>query len=371
MKTVDHSLLLQAILVISVVGCGDGITDPETAIPVPESYLLVANASVDFQTATFGWIDTETLTAVPDLAALQPDSAVRWTNGHLFAINRLGADNVQRLDPSTLLTVWQYSTGPGSNPQDIAVVSANKGYVTLYARNSILIVDPQAASEADFITGQVDLVGLADADGVAEASSLALFQDRLYVAVQRVDRNDGFRANNVSYLAAIDTATDELVDISPDKEGDVLELPFRNPTTMTVIGDELWIVCVGYFNEQDGALLAIDLQTHSTRVILEEQDVGGDISAFAGSDPIFLLWTDTDFEGNLSAFDPESDELTLLETNLGFIDDIAADEDLVYVPDRSLSEPGVRVFSIDDGGEVTETPIRTGLPPWRLEVVER
>ena len=363
----NRYLILICVFLVS--GCGD---DPENALDVveiPENYLVVSTASVDFQTATYGLLDLESFEAFEDYSSLQADSMVTTSGGLLFGINRLGADNIQRIDPATALTIWQYSTGAGSNPQSIEVVSEDKAYVTLYESNELLIVNPTARAEGEFIVGSVDLSAFADDDGVVEAHSMAVVGDRLFVALQRVDRDDGFRANNASYLVAIDTSSDQIVDLTTDRPEFVL--PYPNPQAIRVDGASLWVLSVGYYGEQDGALIAIDTSDMSHEVVLLESEAGGDINMFEGFGPIFMLVADGEFETSLMSYDPTTTEVVTFAEDLGFVVDLAATDELLFVPDRNLEAPGIRVFETAAGVEVTSAPISVGLPPWSLAIVNR
>src|SRR5207244_1336399 len=105
----------------------------------------------------------------------------------------------------------QCSTGPGSNPHDVAVVGPHKAYVTRFDRPELWIVDPDASSCAGFFLGQVDLGSFADADGLPEMDQMTLVADRLFVSLERLDRRRGFAPAGKSLLVVIDTATDAVV----------------------------------------------------------------------------------------------------------------------------------------------------------------
>src|SRR5207245_2586303 len=97
-------------------------------------------------------------------------------------------DNLQVLDPAHgLATLLQCSTGPGSNPHDVAVLAPDKAYVTRYDAKELWIVDPSAASCAGFLRDTVDLSPWGDADGIPEMDQMALVGDRLFVSLERLD----------------------------------------------------------------------------------------------------------------------------------------------------------------------------------------
>src|SRR6185436_6700944 len=61
------------------------------------------------------------------------DAVVRSYGGLLYVVARLGGDNIQVVDPADGFSVTsQFSTGQGTNPQDLIAVSTTKAYVSLY-----------------------------------------------------------------------------------------------------------------------------------------------------------------------------------------------------------------------------------------------
>lgn len=358
--------------------CGDATEDAADGhAGGAEHLLVVANASLDFQTGSYAAIDIDTLVAQPDVGALHGDSVIRATRGYLFAINRLGADNLQRIDPETLATVWQYSVGAGANPQDIVVLPDGRAYVARYDQTDLWIVDPDAQSDAEFQLGAIDLAEFADADGLPEVVGLAELGGRVYAALQRLDRDASFTPANDSMLVAIDPLTDALVDLSPgDASTDARVLPTANPVAMQVVGDELWLACAGNFGQADGALERYDPTSGAfLEPVVSEAQLEGDLAAFTATRPTVVVWSDASFVGHAAAIAVEGadrgNEVARLVDGLAFIQDIEADDTFVYLPDRDREQPGVRIFRRADWTEVTAEPIGTGLPPWQLEVVGR
>ena len=89
-------------------------------------------------------------TADVNVEGVGSDPKVRHALGRHYVINRFLGDNIQIIDPATFQTIRQFSTGAGTNPQDIAVVSDTKAYVTAYDGTDLLIVNPTTGA----ITGR-------------------------------------------------------------------------------------------------------------------------------------------------------------------------------------------------------------------------
>ena len=120
---------------------------------------------------------------------IHSDAVVRVAGERVYIVNRFLGDNLQVLDPAHgLATLLQCSTGPGSNPHDVAVLAPDKAYVTRYDAKELWIVDPSAASCAGFLRDTVDLSPWGDADGIPEMDQMALVGDRLFVSLERLDR---------------------------------------------------------------------------------------------------------------------------------------------------------------------------------------
>ena len=156
--------------------------------------------------------------------------------------------------------VRQFSTGNGSNPQDMAFVSDSKAYVSLYGSNDLLIVDPTAAVGSE-IVGSIDLSGYldpGDADGLVEAAAMAKVGRYLFVALQQLSN---FATVTEGVLAVIDTETDTLVDVDASAAGiQPIGLSGGNPVALSYASGlgRLLVSSAGSFGVEDGGIEAVD-----------------------------------------------------------------------------------------------------------------
>jgi len=328
--------------------------------------------ATDFVDGAFGSIelDTRAITPVSGQTLLHSDTTGRVIGDDLFVVNRFGGDSIQRLDGGNdLATVYQCSTGPGSNPQDIVVIDDDKAYVTVFEESSLLIVDPtpeQCRSRDDFVTGSIDLSALADDDGTPDMTLMAIRGNLVYVALQRLDIESPLRepAENGA-IAVIDTTTDTLID-SIELSG---ENPFAMTKGLTIRGNSLYVSEVGIFGTNDGGIERVDLATRTAQgFILSEETAGGDIVdfAFASSTRAYAIVSRADFTTALIAFDPVAGTvLDTVEAADGFdYSDIEVNlRGELYLADRKFDRPGMRVFRASDGSELTDAPLDVGLPP--------
>src|SRR5207247_2228537 len=145
---------------------------------------------------------------------IHSDAVVRVAGERVYVVNRFLGDNLQVLDPVRgLATLLECSTGPGSNPHDVAVLAPDKAYVTRYDAKELWVVDPSAASCASFLRATVDLSPWGDADGLPEMDQTALVGDRLFVSLERHDRTRRFAPAGRSRLVVLDTASDAVVGV--------------------------------------------------------------------------------------------------------------------------------------------------------------
>src|SRR5262245_13288492 len=149
-----------------------------------------------------------------DVEAVGGDPVVRHFLGLTYVINRRSG-TVQVIDPATFDTIRTFPVWPGTNPQDILVVDAHTAYLTRYESRWLYRVDPATGQGFD----AVDLGPLADVDGLPEMRMMARDGHHLFIELERLDRPGGYVTEPPAYLAVVDLAHDELLDMDPVKPG--------------------------------------------------------------------------------------------------------------------------------------------------------
>jgi DNA-binding beta-propeller fold protein YncE len=330
--------------------------------------IVLATDFVDGAFATID-LDTRAITPVSGRTLLHSDTTPRVIDGDVYVVNRFGGDSIQKLAGDDLETVYQCSTGPGSNPQDIVVIDDDKAYVSVFEEAALLIVDPtpeQCRSRDDFVTGSIDLSALADDDGTPDMTLMAKQGNIVYVALQRLDIASPLRepaANGA--IAVIDATTDTVVD--------TIELTGKNPFATTkgliIRGDSLYVSEVGIFGSNDGGIERVDLATRTPQgFLLSEETAGGDIVdfAFASATRAYAIVSRPDFTTALIAFDPAAGSLLAtvdVADGFDYADIEVNPRGELYLADRRFDRPGLRVFRAVDGSELTAAPLDVGLPP--------
>jgi hypothetical protein len=325
--------------------------------------------ATDFSSATIGSVDFgPPRTPHANQAGVCSDAVLRWRQGLVYVVERFGCDAIRILDGSNgFALVRQFSVGNGTNPNDIAVVSPTKAYVACYDSPNLLIVNPSSG----LVTGAISLAAFADHDGIPEMNRLAVRNGRLFVSVQRVDRDQFFSPTDSSALAVIDLATDQLVDVNPDPAGvQGILLPAQNPTTEIEIdaNGDLLVGCTGFFGANDGGVARIDpVALVSKGLETTEAQLGGDVNDIAVASAVrgFAVLSDANFDTKCVAYDRATGAVTCpVHTSSGFTlaDAEVNDRGELWLCDRTPQNPGLRVFSATTCAALAG-PISIGLPP--------
>ncbi|MBN2172171.1 MAG: hypothetical protein JW819_12700 [Candidatus Krumholzibacteriota bacterium] len=338
-----------------------------------EPYIAVACS--DYVTGALGALDSAApWTGHADLASIHADAVLTCHGGLVYVVNRLGADNVQVVDPSQdWETVRQFSAGTSSNPQCLVLSpDGAKAYLPRQERDDVLVVDPGTGGEL----GVVDLSAWADADGSCEVGQAVLAGERLLVAIQRLDRDYYWLPVGDSYLAVIDTATDQLVDANPAQPGvQAVPLQCANPAWELTLGDDglVYACCAGIYGLADGGLERVDpLAMASLGPVVTEAALGGDVNAVALVDAhtAYAVVSDAGFNTALVRFDPSTGggaSTVLAGSGYVYTDvEVDASGDL-YLADQTLGASGVRVLDAATGAPLAG-PVSLGLPPCDLDV---
>jgi len=311
---------------------------------------------------TLASIDLTTRAVTLNRATVSSDPVVRVFGTCVFIINRFGADNIQVLRASDLMLIKQYSTGAGSNPHDLAVISAQKAYIARYGSRALQIVHPLTGAEL----GTIDLSGF-DSGQPPEMESVVLVGSRALVTMERLDANFSPQGNGL--VALIDTSTDTLIDRDPGTGGIQAVLlsrqnPFGVARSTTGLG---WVSTVGDFFSTTGCVETIDPigMTASGCIITQEQ--------FGGSVNSLSLGGTAGYASVTTGFSPPRSHVVRFTlggasptpfggTDSNKIEAQVAPDETVWVADTATSSRGIRVFA-PSGIELTSAPLDIGKPP--------
>jgi len=314
-----------------------------------------------------------------DLVPVNSDAVARVGYGLIYIVNRYSADNIQVVDPNSGFQIIQeFLVGGGSNPQDIALVAPDRAYVTCHNTNDLLIVNP----ESGVILDSISLADFADEDGLCEMSRMHIDDGYLYVQIQRMFRQDWpnpWVPSPPSYLAVIDLATEELVDVDSVAAGmQGIELVGLNPIAPMQIDwntGDLLVPEAGQYAAIDAAgIERVDLQTWESKgMVITEEELGGEIGDFAqwSTEKGYVVISDLTYNTSLLTFDPSGVEPpeTLYSPGGYVLGDVLTHQSgYLFLVDRDYYTPGVRVYDAETDALVAG-PVDTGLPPFELLVL--
>lgn len=227
------------------------------------------------------------------------DVGVTSHNGKAYIINRWDANNIMVLDPlQGYGNPFQFSVSPDgsfTNPQDIAILSDTKAYVSLLGTDYILVVNPQSGAEL----GRIDLSGYADdEDGLVEATGMVIVENRLFVAIQHLNQDSYCWppvSNGEIVVINTDTVPESIVGSialsGKNPATDLQYVPWNNTIYLGTTGDislaptrcDNPIVPIGsYVTDDDGgveSITIVDIATDSytPNVLVNESQLGGSI----------------------------------------------------------------------------------------------
>ncbi len=330
--------------------------------------------TTDYETgsASVIWLDGS-YTTDTDVASVHSDAVARYYSGLVYVVNRLEGDNIQVLDPSNgFSTVRQFSVGNGSNPQDIAFASETKAYVTRYETNDLWIVNPSTGG----YLGSIDLSQFADSDGLCEMSRVIIKGDRLFISIQRLDRDNWWLPVGDSYLAVVDVTADTLLDVDPGTPGiQAIRLSGTNPFSDIQVNPftgMLYLSCVGMWGVADAGVEIIDpIALETAGMMITEEAAGGEINdvevywSLRG----YAILTNASFTTDLICFNPATGVLDSVIYSPGdyVLNDIELSPDgELFCSDQTETNPGIRIYDPIDNSEITSGPISTGLPPFDI-----
>jgi hypothetical protein len=365
-------LVLTMLLALTFAGCG-GSSDSNNCNAHTGTNVAFVTTSAFGGVGTYSTVDIGTLTAAEDLPGedgiIEGDNAIAFYNDRIYIINRGTPSNITVLDKNTpCRALNQFSTGNGTNPYAMAFNSATEAYVLLYDSNDLLVVDPTAAT--DQITQRIDLSGFmaaGDPDELVEAGAMVKVNDYLFVALQRLNRNNFFAVENDAVLVVIDTTTNEIVDVDEGTaEVDAITLTGRNPQFMVYneTTGRIYVSETGSYGANDGGIEAVDpVAWEAEGFVVTEETLESDVGAVAIVDATKGYAVVGGFVPNkVVSFNPDTGAAGIeLVTNIPFIPSLTLDDQArLLVPDRTESAPGLRIYDTSTDTEISEGAIGVG-----------
>jgi len=354
--------------------CGEAPAEPR--------FLVVT--TTDFSTGALSALDLASGEVLADVALGSTDARPFAHRGLVYLLHRYMLDALDVVDPAAAWqTVHQLAItadeGASANPQTLAFADDDLAYVTLLASSRIPVLD-LADPRAPTPVGTLDLRRLADDDGSPEPGLAIACGGTLFVALQRLDRHDGFRPlHDRDLVVALDRASGRLHDLDPDAPGvQGIELAGlwarqwrRDPTdpsgrTLLVLttglerldlaaGASEWLIA-------PEALTAIGVTSY-----LQPQSFALDAQG-----RVYIASYTADFaEVQVHRFDPSAPPPLAPYAILGGVQTaeqaLEIADDTLWIGDRTLGASGLRAYDLGHDPPLPLVgPLSTGLAPYAI-----
>ena len=260
--------------------------------PVRSQYAVVSCSAPDFGSGVHALLEVEKPRSVQDnLLPTISDIKMAAQGSYFYRIARYNGDSVTKFDAAAPATpIWQYSTMDESdtvatsNPQSLIFASDAKAYLPRMGSTRMWIVDPATTTAQGFKLGEVDLGDYADSDGLPEMTKGVVVDGKLFLILQRIDRDNGWASTNTPYLVVIDTDTNEEID-TQSLGGENLygiPLPVKNPWDIVynAAAGKIYVQGVGCYAaswsgtpaEYTGGIASIDPASYEVEMIVDDGD---------------------------------------------------------------------------------------------------
>jgi len=351
-------------LVGGLLGCGLPSKEKPSAKFISDKLLVVT--ATNFETGALAVFDPFSLKFDLKFSPISSDAVPKKVPGYsdIFVINRLGNDNIQRVEKSSGRTVSQFSVGRGTNPQDM-VRSGEKVFVSLFEKPYLLEWNIQEGTGSP----AVDLTAFSDADGVPEASRLQVFGNKIWIQLQKLNRLAQYEPTDSSVIAVLNPAESRIES--------TIQLMGVNPVTAMKMGADGYVLVgsagfVGGKSKLDGGIEKIDpVNKKSLGFIAQEKDLGGDIVDFECLTPGSCVAIIASPETQFISFDPVTGQRlrTLWKSEGYHLRQILRDGEkkILYVADANPFNPLIRVWSEEDLMEQKHLNWKLELPPYQME----
>jgi hypothetical protein len=282
------------------------------------------------------------------------DPVLRAEGGRVLIVNRFGADNLTVIDPGGLGVIAQFSTGAGTNPQDVA----SKGdalFVPVFGRAAVerwrLRLPVERLEDVD--------TSALDPDGNPNAASAAVVGSLVYVTLGILDDDDPFLSpRGPGGVLVLDEAGETIT---------TFELAHANPLGfLHRAGSQLVVATAPFFDASAGCIERISTGDAAgpAGCWVANADLGGYATALVPHERGLFVAVSAGFGvGRLVAVDEDGgvDPVALSGPD-EIVTDAAFCEATGMIVYNDQSSGGLHVYDVTVGVRLTEQPLDLGLP---------
>ena len=248
-----------------------------------EDVVTAAVFGTDYTTGELRWVINGKKISEKSVAFFQ-DSKVIANGSDLYVLERMGADNITKLNPKELeekvekAVVWQIPLDDGANPTDVAF-SGENAWVALQNADSLVRISTKDGK----ISKSIKTTDFAyEGETSPYVADIELNDGKLYVLMQRYMLDPATWATTYpkGLLAIYDASTGDLKD--------TVQLLKKNPTAMTFFDGSLYVASQGEYNaaygtdaDEERGIEKVNLAEKKSELIVSGKTLGGGIYAFA------------------------------------------------------------------------------------------
>jgi len=354
--------------------CGDNLAGPPSEAGMPPDgrpggprAVIAAGTFTPGESGLLSTLAFDPFKVAPRVdpsGAIGSDPMIRRIGGELLVVNRADGNNVTILDDQTFIAKVQLATGPGSNPQDVAVY-ADKLFVPAFGTAGVVVLSRTSIGDREVI----DLSAI-DPDGEPNCVSAYTVGDEIYVACEVLDPS--YKPRGPGQIVVLDAASNAVKTTfslaSTNPFGVFEQLPAG------VLGGDLVIPTVPSFGDFSEGCLERVQTSPSPRpngCVVANRDLGAypartDVQLRDGTPILWLIASsfDTAPHGRLMGYDLAAGTLwpAPISPDAQVLVDLAVcPNGLIVVADQTTAANGLRVY--DGLTEKTTAALPVGLRP--------
>jgi hypothetical protein len=358
--------------------CNEKNSNPVNPGITGYSNLAVVTIAADYTSGNFSIMSLANGESYKSILPIHSDNSVRTFGKDIYILERLGKDNIIKVDGVTRKAQYQENLGAGINIQDIAFANDSKAFITSWQKKEIIVFDTKQGKP----TGQIDLSDFCAYSKTDSAQKYPFMGpaiiagSKLYVACQRLKSSV---VNGTTTYVPADTSMIVIIDTGTNSVTGKIPLSKKNPVSLDCFLNKLYVSSAGgWLDPNDGGIECIDIDnSKNLGVLFTEKDLGGNnsniviVSQSKGYVAVGKNSADwTSYWTEIMPLDLSNNKI--LEKISGITDGfggLARDDKFLYIGDRGLNSSGVTVVDINSD-KVVDGPVSTGLPPNAISVIE-
>lgn len=324
----------------------------------------------DYKTGELRWVINGKKLSEKSVAFIQ-DSKVIANGSDLYVLERMGADNITKLNPKELeekvekAVVWQIPLDDGANPTDVAF-SGENAWIALQNADSLVRISTKDGK----ISKSIKTTDFAyEGETSPYVADIELNDGKLYVLMQRYMLDPATWATTYpkGLLAIYDASTGDLKD--------TVQLLKKNPTAMTFFDGSLYVASQGEYNaaygtdaDEERGIEKVNLAEKKSELIVSGKTLGGGIYAFAAEHGIAYAAIYKSYgDVPLAKIDLAAKTASTVEGIADAEGSLAVKGGVVYVGDRSFGAE--KVFVVKDGKASAVETVEGALAPYSITLL--